>query len=385
MADFSDWVSAGAGAGSAEVHVVHDPTADSFAGSGRRPGGALPLRMDWTRPDPSMPGHLAEPRTVLSTSDNERAFRGPWAETTRGWFCAGYGPFRRLVGGSGEAYRVMLAQGPASRMATLFHEDASLAEGVSWLIDLRLRQLEKQPGVGDLLKAVLRLLGDGLLPDGFQIKKVTSDGVWVTRRGQAGSGYPLREMSDGYRTVAALVLDIVRQIHAVYGALDTEPRDGGGLAVTAPGVVLIDEVDAHLHVTWQRKIGTWLREHFPHIQFIVSSHSPYICQAADEGSLIRLPGPNEDGPAEVVHQDLYQRIVYGSGDDAALSELFGMETPYSDRAEEKRKQLVALERLVYAGTADKEEIREYERLSELLTSSLETRVSEVTARLAGDQ
>ena len=51
----------------------------------------------------------------------------------------------------------------------------------------------------------------------------------------------------------------------------------------APGVVLIDEVDAHLHPTWQRRIGLWFREHFPKLQFIVSTHSPLICQAATVG------------------------------------------------------------------------------------------------------
>ena len=145
--------------------------------------------------------------------------------------------------------------------------------------------------------------------------------------------------------------------------------------------MLIDEVDAHLHVTWQRKIGDWMQDHFPNIQFIVTSHSPYICQAADEGGLIRLPGADEHQPPEVVDEDLYRRVVYGSGDDAVLSELFGLETPYSSRAEQQRRRLVALERKVYAKAATAEEIAEYQELSGLLTSSLESRVAEVSARL----
>jgi predicted ATP-binding protein involved in virulence len=97
--------------------------------------------------------------------------------------------------------------------------------------------------------------------------------------------------------------------------------------VTAPGVVIIiDEVDAHLRVSCQRRIGTWLKAHFPNIQFIITTHSPYICLAADPGGLIRLPDPNEDKPPHVVGQDLYDRVVCGSGDDPVLSELFGLET-----------------------------------------------------------
>jgi hypothetical protein len=143
--------------------------------------------------------------------------------------------------------------------------------------------------------------------------------LWVVEDGLKGPGFPLKEMSDGYRTVAALVLDIVRQIHGVYGRLDTASTAGGGTAITQPGVVLIDEVDAHLHVTWQRKIGGWLQEHFLNIQFIVSNHSPYICQAADEGGLIRLPGVDEQQAPEVVAEDLYRRGVHGSGDNAVRS------------------------------------------------------------------
>ncbi len=147
-----------------------------------------------------------------------------------------------------------------------------------------------------------------------------------------------------------------------------------------PGVVLIDEIDVHLHVTWQKKIGGWLKEHFPNVQFIVSSHSPYICQSADPGGLIRLPGVDEDVPPRVVDPDLHQRIVYGSGDDALLTDLFGVDSLYSGEAEATRQRLVALERAVLKGTATSDDEREYEMLRERLRSTLSTRVSEVAAR-----
>ncbi|MET7989163.1 AAA family ATPase [Streptomyces sp. NPDC005281] len=389
VTDFTDWISAGASSGHLSVHVVGDSEADSFSGPGRKPKGSFPLSLQWRRPEREAGEQYKSLRPVMETPGivgEESASRGPWAENPRGWFCAGYGPFRRLTGGSSEAQRLMLNQGPAGRVATLFHEDASLAEGVSWLVDLRLRQLEDRTGTaGPLLDNVLALLQDGLLPDTYQIRRVSADGLWVSQKGRSKDGFPLREMSDGYRTVAALVLDLVRQIHTVYGGLETAPTADGGIAVLAPGVVLIDEVDAHLHVTWQRKIGDWLRQHFPNLQFIVSSHSPYICQAADPGGLIRLPGPGEQQQPAVVSEELYHRVVYGSGDDAVLSELFGLETPYSSRAEHDRQRLVALERKVYAETASEGEVVQYQELSRLLASSLDTRVTEVTARLGREQ
>lgn len=410
VTDFTDWITRDAQVGQVTVEVA-DTAADSLVQpSGPHSPQELRLGLQWTRPD-RRAGERGGQRPVMEalSSSLVTAHNGPWAENPRGWFCAGYGPFRRLTGGAGGAQRLMGDQGLTGRVATLFHEDASLAEGVAWLIDLRLRVYEEQhgerkrrrkeqsatglmdidrednlsrweEGAGPLLIAAQTLLADGLLPDRYQIRNVSADGLWVGEQGSELT-FPLREMSDGYRTVAALVLDIVRQIHAAYGRLETAPTESGGIAILQPGVVLIDEVDAHLHVTWQRRIGGWLCEHFPHIQFIVSSHSPYICQAADEGALIRLPGPDESQPPRVVDEDLYRRVVYGSGDDAALSELFGLESPYSTRAEQQRQRLVALERKVYDGSARPEEVIEYQELSRLLTSSLESRVAEVAARL----
>lgn len=304
---------------------------------------------------------------------------GPWSEAPVGWFCAGYGPFRRLAGGSGEVERLMRMSGPVSRLTSLFHEDASLAEGVSWLIAQHLYALENREGAQALKDLALTILGDDLLPDDFHIDGVDSDGLWVVN---GEHRFPLREMSDGYRTVAALVVDLIKQLHDAYGEL-TLDASAGNPALAYPGIVMIDEVDTHLHVTWQKRIGGWLTAHFPGIQFIVTTHSPYVCQAADPGGLIRLPAPDEEHPAEVVSEDLYQRVVYGSGDDAVLSDLFGLDSAYSERAEEARDELVALEADVLGGTASETERGRYRALAQLLTSSPAARVQEIDALLHG--
>ncbi|KFU80739.1 MULTISPECIES: AAA family ATPase [Amycolatopsis] len=284
-------------------------------------------------------------------------------------FCAAYGPFRRLAGGSGEAESWMRGAGSLARMASLFHEDASLAEGVTWLINQHLRALEGKAGARELKDAALEILGDGLLPGGYRIRDVDSDGLWVEYRGDR---FPLREMSDGYRTVTALVVDLLKQL------------DGAGLDHESPGVVIIDEVDAHLHVSWQKRMGSWFKAHFPRIQFIVTTHSPYVCQAADPGGLIRLSGPDEDVPPRVVSEELYERVVFGSGDDAVLSDLFGLDTPYSPQAVELREHLAELEFQVASGRADANGVREWERLRGMLSSSPPSRVDEVARRFEAD-
>jgi predicted ATP-binding protein involved in virulence len=354
MQGFENWMTHGTDSGTTELQVAQDSRVDTFSSGRDRPGDVHRLTLSWERESVSIgPGG-----DMLS---------GPWSTQPSGWLCAAYGPFRRLTGAARNS------AGRAAQISSLFNEDASLAEGVSWLIQQHLRSLEGEPGADDLKRAALRLLSDGLLPDDHKVDDVTSDGLWVTC---GGNRFPLRETSDGYRTVTALVVDLLKQIHDAYGELQVE-----GNTVTAPGVVIIDEVDAHLHVSWQQRIGGWLKAHFPNIQFIVTTHSPYICQAADPGGLIRLPGPDEQLPPHVVDQDLYERVVYGSGDDAVLTELFGLDSPYSEKAEKLRTRLVDLEVKVLDGTADEQEVRQYKELREKLTSSLTARVDEVSARL----
>lgn len=353
MPDFENWITHGVDEAYTSVQI--------YPSSG----------FDFVEPGESAPSDLVD--LTFSWSVNSLFSRRPdWLEDlpnsqASGWFYAAYGPFRRLIGAR------LKKSSRSERVLTLFNEDASLAEGVSWLIQQHLRALEGEPGADDLKNAALCLLSDGLLPDDHKVDDVTSDGLWVTC---GGNRFPLRETSDGYRTVTALVVNLLKQIHDAYGELAVE-----GNAIIAPGVVIIDEVDAHLHVSWQQRIGGWLKAHFPNIQFIVTTHSPYICQAADPGGLIRLPGPEEQLPPHVVDQDLYERVVYGSGDDAVLTELFGLDSPYSEQAEQLRARLVDLEVKVLAGTADEQEVRQYKELREKLTSSLTARVDEVAARL----
>ncbi|AHI01643.1 AAA family ATPase [Kutzneria viridogrisea] len=349
------WLTRGAERGECTVDLVRDPVADQFS---EQVGADLPgvrARMSW---DEEM-GPTGEPSVLASA--------GPWRDEPQGWLCAGYGPFRRLVG------KPLRHPATIGALATLFDEEATLVEGVEWLVFQYLRSLESHGGSARLMATALRVLGDGLLPDGYEVDRVDSAGLWVTRGGQR---FALREMSEGYRTVAALVVDLIRQVHEAFGELPTE-----GARITAPGVVLIDEVGAHLHVSWQKRIGGWLTEHFPNVQFIVSTHSPYVCQAADPGGLIRLPGPDEDVPPHVADEQLYGRVVYGSADDAVLSELFGLRSGYSDRAQLLRRELTRLEIEVVSGRADEEQVRRYRELTGLLTSSPSARVDEVTARL----
>jgi hypothetical protein len=297
-------------------------------------------------------------------------------------FLAGYGPYRRLSGHAVDAQRFMEGPEPIARVVSLFREDSSLVESVGWLREIYLQRLENKPGAAELEKSVLALLDDGLLPDGVRVDQVDSEGLWVF---QGEVRLPLRELSDGYRTVAALVMDIVRHLYRTFGALQIEEAtdaEGSFQRVSHQGVVLIDEVDLHLHVSWQQRIGFWLKRHFPNLQFIVTTHSPFICQAADPKGLIRLPAPKEERSAEHVSEDLYNTVVHGSIDDAILTELFGMESPYSEETERLRAEVARLEAALQMGNATEADRAALEELRTQLPRTMSSSVEQALRALA---
>lgn len=96
----------------------------------------------------------------------------------------------------------------------------------------------------------------------------------------------ISQLSDGERSFLAILGDMVRRLALANPDLD-DPLQGYG-------IVLIDELELHLHPTWQRRIVANLRDTFPNIQFIGTTHSPFVIQALRPGELINLD-PEEFG------------------------------------------------------------------------------------------
>ncbi len=93
--------------------------------------------------------------------------------------------------------------------------------------------------------------------------------VWFKER----EPQPFNMLSDGQRCVLALVADIAQK------AATLNPHLGNKVLELTEGVVLIDELDLHLHPRWQRRIIDDLRSTFPKVQFICTTHSPFLIQA----------------------------------------------------------------------------------------------------------
>lgn len=109
--------------------------------------------------------------------------------------------------------------------------------------------------------------------------------------------FDLDQLSDGYRTTLALVADLASRMAEANPPRDL-PQGGKTDPLESQAVVLIDEVDLHLHPQWQSKIVHQLRAVFPNTQFIVATHSPLVIRHMHDGVVYRL---NRNGQAERVN------------------------------------------------------------------------------------
>lgn len=333
------WIRNGAREARIEAEIAPDPDRDSFRERGQTSRASFPAAVRWEleSEEDRTPRFAAEP------SDGS-AERGPWNPNAGGWFLAGYGPMRRLSGASLDSGKLAARGGSASRVLTLFMEDAVLSESEEWLKRVHARTLESGSN-GDnasLLEGARALLGDGLFPHGLAVSRITVDRVFV--RDAAGIELPMREISDGCRCVYSLVLSLIHSLAEVYGARDLFSRDAEDrLVVDRPGVVLIDELEAHLHPSWQRDLPVWLKTRFPGIQFLATTHSPLVAQAADPGGVYVLPLQDEIGrePRRLAESE-YEKIRWGRAEKTLLGVAFGLHSSRSHWADRRIREWMRL-------------------------------------------
>jgi hypothetical protein len=116
-------------------------------------------------------------------------------------------------------------------------------------------------------------------------------------------------------------------------------------------LVLIDEIDAHLHPEWQREIGFWLKRHFPLVQFLVTTHSPIICQAADDNGLFVLPEPGSGDSPRPLSRAEYETVIAARPDTILLTPAFGLQNTRSPRAVKGRADYAKLQAKMRAGAS----------------------------------
>ncbi|MBF0375597.1 MAG: AAA family ATPase [Alphaproteobacteria bacterium] len=135
----------------------------------------------------------------------------------------------------------------------------------------------------------------------------------MDERGDHFETLSLDELSDGYRIMLALVIDLAHRM-ATTNPFMEDP-------LTSPAIVLIDEVDLHLHPRWQQRVLDDLRRVFPNTQFIVSTHSPQVLTTVAEHQIVIL---GRDGDGRIVRHDV-EMDPYGAESGRVLEAIFGVD------------------------------------------------------------
>jgi hypothetical protein len=351
------WVRYGADVGLISVEIRPDHEVDRTLKGGFPVQGTFWAELAIEQDDATRTWMLNP--TDVYRKKKKGATNGPW-QPVSGWFGLAYGPFRRLYGSSPDAQRLMVLPGRSPQYGTLFREDATLSEAEEWVKSLQFRRLENRADDARTLEGLLAILNHDFLRLGVRVDEVNSDGLWLVD--SANSRMKLADMSEGYRAALAMLIDIFRHLTLTYGP-DIVKRDPDGTPhVAAPGVVMIDEVDAHLHPGWQRDIGFWLKRHFPRIQFIVTTHSPLVCQAVDSGRIFHLPALGDGAPYRLSPEE-YNSVIAGRADDVLRSDAFGLRNTRSDLAVAALRRHAELRSKRSAGPLSPEEEDQYEQLS----------------------
>ncbi len=203
------------------------------------------------------------------------------------------------------------------------------------------------------------------LREGEQKGSAEVTSTQVTMVDGQGARVAIEEMSDGYRSILSMTLELLRLMsHISSTRLTPGERDG---TIDLPGVVAIDEVDAHLHPQWQQRIGEWFVRRFPETQFFVTTHSPIICRAAT--SVWKLPPPGSSETFRRATVPEYDRLVDGNILDAYSTNLFGDDITRSRQSEKKVERLAELSQKQLHEELTPEEEEEVRSLRSAMPSS----------------
>lgn len=308
----------------------------------------------------------------LETKTTKVSYRHSFAKD--GFFSVAFGPYRRFEGGSSEWDEVYSSPTLATLAAhlSIFNESVALTEPIKWLKDLNYKSLEKNPESEHTLENLKKLINsEDFLPHNSKLEKISSDGVFF--KDGNGSTISVNQMSDGYRSILSLTFELIRQLVRVYGSEKVFKKiETGEMFIDLPGVVLIDEIDAHLHPTWQTRIGQWFLKYFPNLQFIVTTHSPLVCRACGEkGSIWQLKAPGSVEESHEITGVDRDRLIYGDILDAYGTELFGSKVSIAKESIEKQEDLIKLSKKEMLGIISVDEQTKLDKLREIFPTHAE--------------
>jgi hypothetical protein len=274
-----------------------------------------------------IPDHEKQPTVVLSFHDGTtRALKYDHERDAFQDF--GEGGFTVLAYG---ARRFFQRRGQGRRQAplnkTLFDPLALLQDPSIWL-----EQVDDH-----IFDAVVRAMRPVLaLRDDEDILRLEDGQVMVSAHGRLT---PIGQMSDGYRVLFAMAIDIMRNMVEVWGNLEM-----------ARGIVLVDEIETHLHPRWKRRVMIALRAAMPRVQFLATTHDPLCLRGMRNGEVHVLHRGEGANVALVEHLPDISTL---RAEQILTSDYFGLESTADAEQEQILLRLAEL-----AGRRDDELSRE---------------------------
>jgi predicted ATP-binding protein involved in virulence len=171
---------------------------------------------------------------------------------------------------------------------------SSSFKGISTWFEHRARQTaspaykESLPANLAMIAGVKQAADTVLGPTGWSNLDWDHEHNTLTAEHETQGRLPLSMLSDGVRTMLALVADVARRCASL------NPHLSDRAAIETPGVLIVDEVDMHLHPRWQQQVLGLLQSAFPALQIIVSTHSPHVLSTVDKSSIRVLHIENGD-------------------------------------------------------------------------------------------
>ena len=269
--------------------------------------------------------------------------------------CFAYGASRKAGNAS------ISEQKEESEYKTLFDETALLISPEEWLLQAdyaskRDSEFKKKREYElELVKRILIGVSPnvkGALPDVDNIRFSETESGRTPKpivEFQTPYGWvESKDLSLGYRTSMAWIVDFASRMFDLYPESDTP--------LAEPAVVLIDEIDLHLHPKWQRELIDYLTNLFPHTQFIVTTHSPLIVQAAaaQDANIVVC---RREGDHVVIDQSV-EAVRGWRADQILTSDLFDLPSTRDtelEKLEKQRREILSKAKLT---KADEKKVKE---------------------------
>ena len=233
-------------------------------------------------------------------------WEGVFDDHSPAFFLVGYGATRRVEVGASMADLQAARKARQlryHRVASLFEDHFALTPLTAWLPSLQASNRNHH-------RQVLALINK-LLPAEVRFRGKAHDGDYLFRH--RGIDVPFAALSDGYKAYIGWVGDLLNQI--VLGS------STGKKLIDCKGIVLVDEIDLHIHPNWQRDIVPQIARALPNIQFVFTTHSPIIVGSLEHGNIYTIA---ERGRTDTAIERLTGEVFGLNADQVLRSSAFDL-------------------------------------------------------------